>query len=69
MITLLANDSLLPERYQDHALAGIWCDARDIHIRPDLVLIYAKPVDKGKGNKDLLILRLERIGSHNELKL
>jgi mRNA interferase YafQ len=69
VITLLANDSLLPERYQDHALAGIWCNARDIHIRPDLVLIYAKPVDKGKGHKDLLILRLERIGSHSELKL
>jgi mRNA interferase YafQ len=69
VITLLAGDNQLPERYQDHALAGIWGDARDIHIHPDLVLIYAKPVDKRKGHKDLQILRLERIGSHSELKL
>ena len=69
VIALLANDSQLPERYQDHVLAGNWGDARDIHIHPDLVLIYAKPVDKGKGNKDLRILRLERIGAHSELKL
>lgn len=69
VITLLASDSQLPERYRDHALTGNWGDARDIHIHPDLLLIYAKPVDKGKGNRDLQILRLERIGSHSELKL
>ena len=69
VMALRANDSRLPELYQDHARAGNWGDARDIHIHPDLVLIYAKPVDKGKGNKDLQILRLERIGSHSELKL
>lgn len=69
VITLLASDSQLPERYQDHALAGIWGDAPDVHIHPDLVLIYAKPVNKGKGHKDLQILHLERIGSHSELKL
>jgi len=69
VITLLASDSQLPERYRDHALTGNWGEARDIHIHPDLVLVYAKPVDKGKGNKDLQILRLERIGAHSELKL
>lgn len=69
VITLLASDNQLPERYQDHALAGIWGDAPDVHIHPDLVLIYAKPVNKGKGHKDLQILHLERIGSHSELKL
>lgn len=69
VIALLANDSPLPEHYQDHALAGNWGDARDIHLHPDLVLIDAKPVDPGKGNQDLQILRLERIGSHSALKL
>ncbi|TAL88820.1 MAG: type II toxin-antitoxin system YafQ family toxin [Rhodanobacter sp.] len=68
-ITLLASDSQLPEHYREHALTRNWGAAGDIHIHPDLVLIYAKPVDKGKGHKDLQILRLERIGSHSDLKL
>jgi mRNA interferase YafQ len=45
-IALLAEDQVLPERFRDHPLAGIWKDFRDCHIRPDLVLIYRKPDDE-----------------------
>jgi len=44
---------------RDHALAGQWKDFRDCHIRPDLVLIYARFGDK--------LLSLARLGSHSEL--
>ena len=63
-----ALDDSRPLRRNSGAQASFATTSRDIHIRPDLVLIYAKPVDKGKGNKDLQILRLERIGSHSEMK-
>ena len=61
VIGMLANDTPLPARYRDHALAGEWSDHRDCHVRPDLVLIYRKP------DKDTL--QLVRLGSHSELGL
>jgi len=61
LVTLLANDTALPERYKDHALAGEWKDCRDAHLLPDLILIYRKVgVD---------CLELVRLGSHSELCL
>lgn len=53
------TDAPLEPRYQDHALSGDWMGYRDCHVKPDLVLIYAKPDD--------LTLRLARLGSHSEL--
>lgn len=61
VLQLLAFDQPLDERYRDHALSGSWAGHRDCHIKPDLVLIYAKPDDE--------TLRLARIGSHSELEL
>ena len=61
IIKRLANDRLLKPRYHDHSLAGDWKDHRDCHIKPDLILIYQKPNKK--------IMRLVRLGSHNELGL
>jgi mRNA interferase YafQ len=58
IIELLASDDDLPERLRDHALSGDWKGYRDCHVKPDLVLIYAKP----KG-----VLTLVRLGSHAEL--
>ncbi len=57
---LLLDDAPLPERLRDHALSGKWAKmgARDCHIAPDLLLIYAKPPGE---------LRLLRLGSHSEL--
>lgn len=57
----LAADRSLPTQLRDHALTGIWVGCRDCHIRPDLVLIYAKPDDR--------TLQLLRLGSHSELDL
>ena len=55
----LASDAQLPRRYFDHPLSGEWKDYRDCHIKPDLILIYAKP---DGDNLDLV-----RLGSHSEL--
>jgi len=51
----------LEPRHRDHALTGNFQGLRDCHIRPDLVLIYAKPSPE--------ILHLVRLGSHSELDL
>jgi mRNA interferase YafQ len=61
VVTALANDEPLAERHRDHALTGPWKDFRDCHVKPDLVLIYAKP-DKER-------LQLIRLGSHSALGL
>ena len=67
VIEFLVNDAAISAHYCDHALTGAMQRYRDLHVRPDLVLIYSKPVDKARGNKDLTILRLVRLGSHSEL--
>jgi len=59
VLTALADDQPLAEKYRDHAITGDWKDHRDCHIKPDLVLIYRKP-DADK-------LQLVRLGSHSEL--
>ena len=59
VLTALANDQLLVEKYRDHALTGEWNDHRDCHVKPDLILIYRKPDEKS--------LQLVRLGSHSEL--
>ena len=59
VVEALAHDRPLPSRYRDHALSGQFGGYRDLHIRPDLVLIYAKP--------NAQTLQLVRLGSHSEL--
>ena len=59
IVGLLAEDKTLPEKYRDHSLAGPWKGHRDCHIKPDLVLIYARPGDA--------VLRLVRLESHSNL--
>ena len=61
VLTLLVNDTPLPEKFHDHALTGEWKDHRDCHIKPDLVLIYRLP--------DAESMELVRLGSHSELSL
>jgi mRNA interferase YafQ len=58
VIELLMTDAILPERMADHPLGGDWKGFRDCHVRPDLVLIYAKSPGT---------LSLARLGSHSEL--
>ncbi len=55
----LQRDIPLAASLKDHDLSGQWKDHRDCHLKPDLVLIYAKFGD------DRLVL--VRIGSHSEL--
>ena len=59
VVQALAGDEPLGERFHDHALSNNWQGFRDCHIRPDLILIYAKP--------DVETLELVRLGSHAEL--
>ena len=61
IVSLLAEDTPLPEKLRDHQLAGEWADHRDCHIKPDLVLVYRVP--------DAERLELVRLGSHSELSL
>ena len=56
----LANDEILEERYHDHSLEGNWEGHRELHIRPDWLLIYQK-------KDNLLILELSRTGTHSDL--
>jgi mRNA interferase YafQ len=58
VLNMLVLDEVLPERLSDHALRGEWKGFRDCHIKPDLVLIYAKSDG---------VLSLARLGSHSEL--
>lgn len=59
VVSLLAEDKPLAERNRDHTLAGKWCDFRECHLKPDLLLIYRKV------GAD--VLQLVRMGSHSEL--
>ncbi|MCL2659757.1 MAG: type II toxin-antitoxin system YafQ family toxin [Acidobacteriaceae bacterium] len=61
LIQALADDKPLGAKHRDHALVGEWKDHRDLHLQPDLILIYSKPDD--------FTLQLIRLGSHAELSL
>lgn len=56
-VALLTQEPL-SEKYQDHALEGNWTGFRELHVKPDWLLIY-------RFEGDTLIL--ERTGSHAEL--
>ena len=60
VVEKLANDEPLEERYHDHNLEGNWEGHRELHIRPDWLLIYKK-------KDNLLILELSRTGTHSDL--
>ena len=60
VISKLANDEPLEERYRDHSLDGNWSGHRELHIRLDWLLIYQK-------KDNLLILELARTGTHADL--
>ena len=58
VIKLLLAEIPLEEQYRDHPLRGKFAGARDCHIEPDWVLIYAVVENE---------LRLIRTGSHTDL--
>jgi mRNA interferase YafQ len=51
-VSLLVDDTPLPEKSRDHGLGGDWQDHREC-LKPDLLLIYRKP--------DAEVLQLVRI--------
>ena len=62
VITLLASQQPLPEKYRDHALENSrsYKNVRECHIKPDWLLIY-------KVYADRLVLALIRTGTHSDL--
>jgi len=58
VIQKLVNEEELEARYKDHPLQGKYAGARDCHVNPDWILIYAI-VDNE--------LRLIRTGTHADL--
>lgn len=62
VVTLLVNEQPLPEKYRDHDLTDSkeYKGMRECHIQPDWFLVY-------KIEKELLILRLIRTGTHSDL--
>lgn len=58
VITRLARGETLADRFHDHPLVGDWKGARDCHIEPDWLLIYAATDDE---------LVLIRTGTHADL--
>lgn len=60
VVFMLASAQPLEEKYCDHALEGNWKGHRELHIRPDWLLIY-------QIKDDVLILELSRTGTHSDL--
>lgn len=60
VIKKLVNEEELPARFKDHKLSGKLKEYRELHLKPDWLLVYR--IDKKKKE-----LKLARLGSHSEL--
>ena len=62
VISFLAAEQPLPEKYRDHSLENSrnYKGMRECHIKPDWLLIY-------KIYSDRLVLELIRTGTHSDL--
>lgn len=60
IIEKLAQGKTLEAKYRDHSLTGEYKGTRECHIEPDWLLIYEIV-------EDVLVLSLQRIGSHSDL--
>lgn len=58
VITILANEVALDEKYQDHPLIGNYAGTRECHIEPDWLLIYLQK------DEDIVMVRT---GTHSDL--
>lgn len=59
-VNILVSKNQLPVKYKEHQLLGELQGFTDIHLKPDLLLLYFIDIEKN-------ILHLLRIGSHAEL--
>ena len=60
IIEKLVQGEMLEAKYRDHSLTGDYKGTRECHIEPDWLLIY-------EIFEDVLVLSLQRIGSHSDL--
>lgn len=60
VIEKLANGERLDPKFRDHPLSGNYSGSRECHIEPDWLLIY-------EIIENVLVLSLQRIGSHSDL--
>lgn len=60
IVDILASGKTLDAKYRDHELMGNYKGTRECHIEPDWLLIY-------EICGDVLVLMLNRIGTHSEL--
>lgn len=60
VLNKLVHEEVLDEKYKDHLLIGQKREVRELHIRPDWLLIYIVEEDE-------LILTLIQTGSHADL--
>ena len=60
IMRILAFDEPIPKSYKDHELVGNLKGFRELHIRPDVLLVYEK-------QDSILTLLLVNMGSHSEL--
>ena len=60
VVAVLAEGNALDAKYRDHSLTGYYGGCRECHIEPDWLLIY-------EIDDDVLILVLNRVGSHSDL--
>jgi len=65
-LKLLQAEVPLPERYKKHKLLGNLMDVIDIHVKPDLVLLYEVYTIEEAG-EPVKIISLIRIGNHATL--
>lgn len=42
ILFLFVNNQNIPSKYKDHELAGDYSGYRELHLKPDLLLIYKK---------------------------
>ncbi|MCH5351053.1 MAG: type II toxin-antitoxin system YafQ family toxin [Clostridiales bacterium] len=60
VVTMLANQEPLADKYRDHNLTGQYSGFRECHLQPDWLLIY-------RVHDNDLILFLSRTGTHSDL--
>ncbi len=60
VVTLLCEQKKIPPKLRDHKLSGNYKRSRELHLKPDLLMIY----EIDKPNK---ILHIFRVGSHTKL--
>lgn len=60
VVHILADGRTLDTKYRDHDLSGKYKGTRECHIEPDWLLIY-------EIRSDVIVLVLNRIGTHSEL--